>query len=418
MAQGTAAVGRRETGSSYIRRYFDMAADRLGLHSEMRRLLSVPFRELTVELPLRRDDARLQLFRGYRVQHNGVRGPLIGPVRFQSGLELESLRAAAESMTWRCAVANVPFGGAAGGVACDPAQLSQSEFERLVRRYGGRLREMLGIYHDLCAPGLNANPETMAWIADEFSVLQKDALIPVVGKPAQEGGLPDSDRLIGRATAALIVRAAQNAGISVSGLRVAIRSLDRSAFYTASALNQLGCVIVAIVETCGGLCCSTGIDMESLADHLSRSGSVAGFEGAAETIDIHAFDCDVLVLGTPEGTLNNAAAMQVRAKLVVETSELVITPEADHCLAKQGVLVIPDLVGGAAWVLAANAEWSNTVQRLSPKEGKIQQEIETALLRVYEQLCERSRREQIGLRMAAYSLAIERVARCERLRVA
>src|SRR5256885_5204232 len=164
MIQGTDAVGIRETSSSSIRRYFDAAADRLGLHLEMRRLLSVPFRELTVELPLRRADTRLQLFRGFRVQHNGVRGPLIGPVRFQSGLELEALRAAAESMTWCCALANVPFGGAAGGVACDPAQLSRSEFERLVRRYGSRLREMLGIYHDVCAPGVNVGPEAMSWI--------------------------------------------------------------------------------------------------------------------------------------------------------------------------------------------------------------------------------------------------------------
>jgi len=150
-----------------FRRYFELAADRLGMHSEMRRLLSVPFRELTVELPLRRDDDRLQLFRGYRVQHNGVRGPVIGPVRFQSGLEIDALRAAAESMTWRCAVANVPFGGAAGGIGCDPGQLSRREFERLTRRYAARIHHLLGIYQDVCAPGVNAGTEVMSWIGDE-----------------------------------------------------------------------------------------------------------------------------------------------------------------------------------------------------------------------------------------------------------
>jgi len=417
MALGTAAVGRRETTSSYVRQYFDMAADRLGLHSEMRRLLSVPFRELTVELPLRRDDARLQVFRGYRVQHNGVRGPLIGPVRFQSGLELGTLRAAAESMTWRCAVANVPFGGAAGGVSCDPAQLSKSEFERLVRRYGARVREMLGIYHDVCAPGPNAGPQTMSWIADECSS-QTDSLVPVLGKSGQKGGLAHSERLIGRATAKLITHVAGQAGLSITGLRVAVSSLDRTALHTALTLDQLGSVIVAVCDAGSGLRCSTGIDMQSLADHVSRIGSFAGFEGAAETVDIHSLDCDVLVLGAPEGTLNHSVATQVQAKLVIEASELVITPEADHYLASRGVLVIPDLVGTAAWVLAANAEWSIAVQRSSPSEEKIQHEIETALLRSYEQVCERSRREQISLRTGAYSLAIERVARCERLRVA
>jgi glutamate dehydrogenase (NAD(P)+) len=395
-----------------------MAADRLGLHSEMRRLLSVPFRELTVELPLRRDDSRLQLFPGYRVQHNGVRGPLIGPIRFQLGLDLETLRAAAESMTWCCAVANVPFGGAAGGVACDPAQLSRNEFERLVRRYGSRLREMLGIYHDVCAPGLNTGAEEMSWIADEYSAMQKGALAPVLGKPTQDGGLPALDKLIGRATAALVAHIAENAGISVSALRVAVSSVDPSAFHTAAALEQLGCVIVAIVEARGGLHCSTGIDTQSLAEHVSNTGSLTGFEGAAETTDRCTFDCDVLVLGAPEGTLNIAAATQVRAKLVMETSELVVTPDADYYLANHGVAVVPDLVGGAARILAANTEWSNTVQRASPSENKVQQEIERGLLQSYEQVSERSRRDQIGLRMAAYSLAIERVARCERLRVA
>ena len=418
MAQATAAVGRRESALSWIRRYFDTAADRLDLHAEMRRLLSVPFRELTVELPLRRDDTRLQLFHAYRVQHNGVRGPLIGPVRFQSGLELETLRAAAESMTWRCAVANVPFGGAAGGVACDPAQLSRSEFERLVRRYGSRLREMLGFYHDLCAPGLKAGLEAMSWIADEYSIAQKSALVPVLGKPAKNAGLPAPDRLVGSAIATLIHRAVQQADMSASELRVAVSSLDRSAFHTASALDQFGCVIVAIVEAGTGLRCSTGIDMQSLADHVSRSGSFEGFEGAAETNDIHGLDCDVLVIGEPEGTLNYAAATQVRAKLVVETSELVVTPDADCYLAAHGVRVVPDLVGGAASVLAANSEWSHTLQHQPPKEEKIQQEIATALLRAYDQVNERSCREQIGLRTAAYALAIERVARCERLRVA
>ncbi|HWY69998.1 MAG TPA: Glu/Leu/Phe/Val dehydrogenase dimerization domain-containing protein [Terriglobales bacterium] len=417
MAQGTAAVGLRETASSCIRRYFDAAADRLGLHAEMRKLLSVPFRELTVELPLRRDDGRLQLFRGYRVQHNGVRGPLIGPICFQSGLELETLRAAAESMTWRCAVANVPFGGAAGGVACDQAQLSRSEFERLVRRYGARLREMFGIYQDVCAPGLNTGSDAMSWIAEEYSALQKNAVAPVIGKLPKNGGLPDSDGIVGRSIAALVARAGEDAGMFVPGLRVAVGSLDRSAFHTASALNHLGCTIVAIFEERGGLRCSTGIDMQSLADHLRGTGSLAGYEGAAETIDVHALDCDALVLGAPEGTLNTAAAAQVRARLVVETSELVVTPDADHYFAKQGVLVIPDLVGGCAAVLAANAEWWNNVQRLAPKEETIRQEVNDSLLRAYEQVCERSRREHLGLRMAAYSLAIERVARCERLRL-
>jgi len=418
MVQASAVAGVRETASSSIRRYFDLAADRLGLHTEMRRLLSTPFRELAVELPLRRDDTRLQLFRGYRVQHNGVRGPLIGPIRFESGLQLEALRAAAESMTWCCAVASLPFGGAAGGVSCDPWALSQGEYERLVRRYGARLREVLGIYHDVCAPGPNLEANAMAWIAEEYSALEQDAVVPVVGKPSQNGGLPDSDRIVGRAIAALIFRVVQDYGLSLAGLEVAIKSLDRSGLHTAATLEQLGCVIVALSEERGGLKCSTGIDIQSLANHVRRTGSLLDFEGAEEAVDVHALDSDLLVLGAREGTLNIAAATQLRARIVVETSGLVVTPDADRYLAQQDVVVIPDLVGAAPAVLAANAEWFSNVQRQSASEDEVQQEIDAAQIRTYDQVWERSRRERADLRLAAYLLAIERVARCERLRVA
>ena len=418
MGLGTAAAGIRESAHSSIRRYFDLAADRLRLHPEMRRLLSVPFRELTVELPLRRDDDRLQLFRGYRVQHNGVRGPVLGPVRFQSGLEIETLRAEAESMTWLSAVAGVPFGGASGGVACDPEQLSRKEFERLVRRYTARVHHVLGVYHDVCASGVNAGSEAMLWMAEEYSALQKDTVPAVLGKPAERGGLPEADKIVGRAIAALVLRAAQDKEISPSGLRVTVQSLDRSAFYTAFALLEAGCIVVAISEERGTLYCSSGIDMQSLATHLRDTGGLAGFEGAAEAGDIHTIDCDALVLAAPECTLNAAAANRVRARMVLETSALVITPEAEHSLATRDVLVVPDLVAAAAPVLAANAEWTNNVQRLSPVQDKLEREIAIALLHSYEQIRERSQRDKISLRMGAYCAAIDRVARSERLRVA
>jgi glutamate dehydrogenase (NAD(P)+) len=417
MAVG-AAVGIRENAASSIRRYFEAAADRLGLHPEMRRLLSVPFRELTVELPLRRDDDRLQLFRGYRVQHNGVRGPVIGPVRFQSGLEIDSLRATAESMTWRCAVASVPFGGAAGGIACDPVQLSRREFEQLTRRYAARIHHLLGIYQDVCAPGVNAGTEVMSWIGDEYSALRTGTLAAVLGKEAQAGGIPNRERIAGRALAALVIEAARDAGLPDSGLRAAVRSFDQSAYHAAQALAEIGCVIVAVSEERGGLRCSTGIDMGALAEHVRATGSLHGFEGAAENTEVHGLDCDVLVLAAPECSLNGASAGRVRAKLVVEASELVITPTAERSLANRGVLIVPDLVGAAATVLVANAEWSHNVQRLSWEEAPLQREIDRGLLRIYEQVLERSRRERTSMRVAAYSSAIERVARCERLRVA
>jgi glutamate dehydrogenase (NAD(P)+) len=419
MGLGT-AIGVRETASSCIRRYFEAAAERLGIHPEMRRLLSVPFRELTVEIPLRRDDERLQLFRGYRVQHNGVRGPVLGPVRFQPGLEIDVLRASAESMTWRCAVANVPFGGAAGGLACDPGQLNRGELERLTRRYTARVHHVLGIYQDVSMSGPNADSEVMTWIGDEYSTLQKGTGAAVLGKSVQAGGLPERDKIKGRAAAALTVRSAQENGAPVSGLRVAVQSLDCSAFETAVALAQMDCVIVGLAEERGGLRCSTGIDMLALALHLEQTGSLNGFEGAAETTDVHTLDCDALIVAGPECVLNDSAASRIQARLVLESSELVITPSAERTLASRDVVVIPDLVAASSDVIAAHAEWSNNVQQVSSESQgqRLQHEIETGVIRAYEHISERSRRERINMHMAAYCSAIERVARSERLRVA
>jgi glutamate dehydrogenase (NAD(P)+) len=419
MGLGT-AIGVRETASSCIRRYFDSAAERSGIHPEMRRLLSVPFRELTVEIPLRRDDERLQLFRGYRVQHNGVRGPVLGPVRFQPGLEIDVSRAAAESMTWRCAVANVPFGGASGGLACDPGQLSRGELERLTRRYTARVHHVLGIYQDVCMPGPNADSEVMTWIGDEYSTLQKGTVSAVLGKSVQAGGLPKREKLTARALAALVVRSAQENGAPPSGLHVAVQSLDRSALETALALANMDCVIVGLAEERGGLRCSTGIDMSALALHVRQTGCLGGFEGAAETTEVHSLECDALVVAGPECTLNDSVASRIQARLVVEASELVITPAAERTLASRDVAVVPDLVGASGGVIAAHAEWSNNVQHVSSESEleRLQHEIETGVLRAYDHVCERSRRERISMHLAAYCSAIERVARSERLRVA
>jgi glutamate dehydrogenase (NAD(P)+) len=418
MGQGTAAVGVRETASSSVRRYFEVAADRLGLHPEMRRLLSVPFRELSVEIPLRRDDERLQLFRGYRVQHNGVRGPVLGPIRIQPGLELETLRASAESMTWRCAVANIPFGGASGGIACDFSKLNKKEVERLVRKYTARIHHVLGMYHDVCAPGLNASEEVISWIGDEHARLQKGSLPAVLGKPEQAGGIPARDAVLGRALAALSLRVAQDLGLAANGLRIAIQSLDRSALFTAESLEQSGCVIVALSQEGEGLYCSTGINLSEVAAHLRSTGSLTGFEGAAATNDVAAVDCDVLILAAHESTLDAQAASRVSAKLLVEASELVVTPAADRVFANRGTFVVPDLVGAAAPILAAHAEWSNNVQQSVGEVERVQREVESGVLRGYQQVRERSRRESTSMRLAAYGSAIERVARCERLRVA
>jgi glutamate dehydrogenase/leucine dehydrogenase len=258
----------------------------------------------------------------------------------------------------------------------------------------------------------------MSWIADEYSDLQKESQRAAVGISPDAGGLAGRDKIIGYAISILAQCAATDEGMPISGLRVAVRSLDQSGFYTARALQQMGYVIVAISEQRGGVRCSTGIDTEELSAHLSQCGSYAGYEGAAPTVEVHNLDCDLLIIGAPECTLNGLTAGRVRAKMIMETSDLVVTPLAERNLAGREIAVIPDLVGAAAPILAADAEWRSQVQGTPLDEERVEREIECGLLRAYEQVRERSERESISMRLAAYSAAIERVARAERLRVA
>jgi glutamate dehydrogenase/leucine dehydrogenase len=253
---------------------------------------------------------------------------------------------------------------------------------------------------------------------DEYASVQKDQAPAVLGKPEQAGGVRDRDAIIGRTLAALALRAAGELGLPSAGLRVAISGFDRSAVDTAQTMCEAGSVIVAISDGRSGLHCSTGININELAAHLRSTGTLAGFEGAGEAAEIHGVDCDVLIIAAHEGTLNSVTASQVRAKLLLESSELVVTPTAERILANQGTTVVPDLVGAAGPVIAAYAEWSNNVQHVASDPERVEHEMQTSMMRTYAQVLDRSRRENLSLRMAAYCSAIERVARCERLRVA
>jgi glutamate dehydrogenase (NAD(P)+) len=320
-------------------------------------------------------------------------------------------------MTWRCAVASVPFGGAAGGVACEPAQFSRGELERLMRRYTSRMHQVLGIYQDICAPGSNAGPEVMQWIADEYSSLHKDTLATSVGRPSESGGLPDRDAITGRALAALILHVCHHQEKSVSGLRVVVQSLDQSAVHTASALAQAGCVVLGIAEERGAAYSAAGLDVENVILQLEQGGTIGDPE-ARVAGEMYKLDCDVLAVADTECVLNNTTAAQVRAKVVIEASELVVSPIAERNLTNRGVFVVPDLVGAAAPVLSANAEWSSNALKVCASAESVEHEITRNLIRIYEQVVARSQQENLSLRLAGYCAAIEKVARSERLRVA
>ena len=300
-------------------------------------------------------------------------------------------------------------------MSCDSTQLSSSELERLIRRYTARVHHVVGVYQDVCAPGINAGAEVMTWIANEYSALHTGNAPAALGVHSRPGGFPENQAIVGNALAGLILRIAQDQGKSISGLRVAVHSLDQSAIHTALALSHAGCVLVGIAEERGESRCPAGLDVDALARQLRREGTLGGGNFAEDFCGI---DCDVLAISAAENTLSLAAARSVRANAVIESSPLVVTAPAEQYLTNRGVLLIPDLVGAAGYVLAASAEWSSNLQKVLPRPDSLQREIEAALLNLYQQMQDRSLRDDVSLRVAAYCSAIERVARSERLRVA
>jgi glutamate dehydrogenase/leucine dehydrogenase len=265
-------------------------------------------------------------------------------------------------------------------------------------------------------PGVNAGTEVMGWISSEHSSLQAGSPATTIGRPVGTGGLAERDAIMGRALATLILRVAHDCGKPISGLRIALQASDQSGIHAALSLVNAGCNVVAMGQE--GMCArnASGLDIERIARQVQREGAFGSLQDGFD--EIYRTECDVLAISAPECTLSSNAANQVHATIVVETSELVITPNAERALLNRGVMVIPDLISAAGAVFAANAEWTSIVQKTSPSPAAVEGEIEASLIRIYQQAQERSGRENISLRMAAYCSAIERVARCERLRVA
>lgn len=420
MARAATAPAVRATESpiDVSRINFHLAAAHLKLDSEMQTLLSTPFRELKVELPIRMDDGTLKVFVGYRVQHNGVRGPAKGGVRYHPAVDIDEIRALAAAMTWKTAVVNIPFGGAKGGIQCDPATMSQGELERLTRRYVSRIHMLLGPYRDIPAPDVNTNPQTMAWIFDQYSSANGYTPACVTGKPVEMGGSLGREQATGRGVAFMVREAAKDAGLKMNGLRIAVQGFGNVGSNAAAILHEMGCRIVAVSDIKGGILSAKGIDIAKLREHVKTTGSVVGMTDTqpVSNASVLEADCDVLVPAALECVLNAANAPRVRASIIVEGANLPTTPSADAAFEKRGVRVVPDVLANAGGVTCSYFEWAQNLQQAMWDEDHVNRELEKTMTKAYKSVTERASRDGISLRVAAYSIAIERVARSERLR--
>ena len=407
-----------ETASDVTRENFLKAARILGLDGDMQILLSTPYRELRVEVPIRMDDGRLKVFTGYRVQHNGVRGPAKGGIRYHPMVDVDEIRALAAAMTWKTAVVNIPFGGAKGGIACDAGQMSQQELERLTRRFISRIHLMLGPYRDVPAPDVNTNAQVMTWIFDEYSKSHGYTPACVTGKPLEMGGSLGREQATGRGVSFMVREAARDLGMDLAGLRVAIQGFGNVGSNAAQLIAALGCRIVAVSDVNGAIYKLEGINPEDLKAHVRLKGTVAGFSGAKKMSnpDLLECDCDVLIPAALECVLHAGNASRVKAKLIVEGANLPTTPSADTVLEQKKVTVVPDILANAGGVICSYFEWAQNLQQVFWDEERVNRDLEQTMVKAYQEVTARARQLKSSLRTGAYCLAVERVARVEKLR--
>ena len=397
---------------------FQNAADHMKLENEIQLLLRSPYRELIVQVPVRMDDGHLQLFHGFRVQHNAVRGPYKGGIRFHHEVDLGEVRSLAALMTWKTAIVDVPFGGAKGGVTCDPSKMSRKELQALTRGFTQKIDMGLGVYRDIPAPDMGTNAQVMAWMMDEYG--KKHGYTPaiVTGKPLNLGGSLGREEATGRGVMIITREACRAFGIELRGARIAVQGFGNVGSWTSRLLAECGAKIVAVSDVHGAIHDSKGLDMPRLVEHMRETGSVSGFTGSKkiDNQELLTLDVDVLIPAALGGTISRQNADAVRAKLVMEAANSPVTPQADEILRSKNITVVPDILANAGGVTVSYFEWVQNLQQFQWSRERVNEELEAKMLRAWTAVHQRSVSERIPLRVAAYVEALHKVAEATRQR--
>jgi glutamate dehydrogenase (NAD(P)+) len=398
---------------------FDFAAQKLNLDEGLWKILRYPQREIIVHIPVAMDNGTLEVFTGFRVQHSIARGPAKGGVRYSPDVTLDEVRALASWMTWKCAVVNIPFGGAKGGIIVDPKKLSLSELEKMTRRYTAELIEFLGPEKDVPAPDVNTNEQTMAWMMDTFSMHMRQTVTAVVtGKPINIGGSRGRREATGRGVMINCDEALRKFEMARESTRVIIQGFGNVGSNAAKLMQDAGYKIIGIAEYDGGLYNKNGIDIDGLLEHRDRNKTIVGYP-EAEAYDpkqLLQADCDILIPAATENVITSQNAAGIRAKIVCEGANGPTTAAADEILADKKVFVIPDILANAGGVTASYFEWVQDRQGYFWKESAVNEQLEFILREAFEDVVHFSDTHNVNNRIAAYMLAISRVAHTIRLR--
>jgi len=398
---------------------FEAAADKLHLSEDLREVLRQPKRELTVNFPVRLDSGRMKTFTGYRVQHNVNRGPAKGGIRYGPEVTLDEVKALAMWMTWKCAVVGIPYGGAKGGVICDPKHMSPGELERLTRRYASEIAIIIGPHSDIPAPDVNTNAQVMAWIMDTYSMHEGYSIPAVVtGKPLSIGG--SEGRNDATATGVLFVtrQAARRLDMPLQGARVSIQGYGNAGSIAARLFHKEGCKVVAVSDTRGGIYHEAGLDPAAVLRHKQEHGSVVGFPHAQQVNvqEVLEVPCEILIPAATEGVITAKNADRVQARIVSEAANGPTTPQADTILFDKGVSVIPDILANAGGVTVSYFEWVQDLQSFFWGVEEIMQKLEVIMNRAFAAVAEKADQYHCDLRLAANMLAISRVAEATQIR--
>jgi glutamate dehydrogenase (NAD(P)+) len=398
---------------------FKEAASRLDLDEGLQKVLRTPAREIIVAIPVQLDDGRLEVFTGYRVQHSIARGPGKGGVRYAPDVTLDEVRALASWMTWKCAVVNIPLGGAKGGVICDPRILSQIELERITRRYTAEIFDFLGPDKDVPAPDINTNEQTMAWIMDTFSMHSRHTVTAVVtGKPMSLGGSRGRPEATGRGCMIVTKEALKLIGKSASDTTVVIQGFGNVGGMAARLMSRAGFKIIAIVEWDGAVYNANGLDIERLFAHRRETGSILDFaEGENMDRDEALFlDCDVLLPAAKENVITSQNAHRIRARILCEGANGPTTSVADSILAEKKIFVIPDILANAGGVTVSYFEWVQDRQGFFWNEDLVNQRLEEIMVNSFHDVVAYAQKHKVHNRIAAYMVALDRVASAIKLR--
>jgi glutamate dehydrogenase (NAD(P)+) len=392
---------------------FDFAAQKLNLDEGLWKILRYPTREIIVHIPVAMDDGRLEIFTGYRVQHSIARGPAKGGVRYSPDVTLDEVRALASWMTWKCAVVNIPFGGAKGGVICDPKKLSLGELERITRRYTAELVEFIGPEKDVPAPDMNTNEQTMAWMMDTYSMHMRQTVTAVVtGKPVNMGGSRGRREATGRGLMIVCDEALKKLNMRREETRVIVQGFGNVGSNAAKLMYESGYKIIGIIEVDGALFNRNGIDVDALLEYRTRNGTIVGFPGAqaADPNVVFTSECEVLIPAATENVITSKNADKIRTKILCEGANGPTTAVADDILADKHVFVIPDILANAGGVTTSYFEWVQDRQGYFWKESVVNEQLENIMKDSFEDVVRYAETHNVNNRIAAYMLAIDRVA--------